>query len=125
MENELIVIKKSYKEPETGDVFALQPKEGVYYYGKVIRSKVESKNIMFKGWYLVFIFNIKTNQIQADVNINNVPLLIRPMVVNKRPWTMGYFKTINNTPITDYDCSIDYGFWDIIKKRYYNLSGYE
>lgn len=35
----LIPIKTSRKKPKTGDVFLVQPINGVYYYGKVISEK--------------------------------------------------------------------------------------
>ena len=35
----LIQIKRSNKRPKAGDIFVVQPMEGIYYYGKVIYEK--------------------------------------------------------------------------------------
>lgn len=125
MENRLIAMKRSNKEPETGDVFVVQPEEGRYYYGKVINARVMSRNPSMDGWHLIFIYDACTNDIRKDVVLDRVPILIAPTVVNKRPWTMGYFVTIGRSRVTDYDLSIDYGFWDVLKKKYFDLQGDE
>jgi len=125
MEKRLLVIKKSSKEPETGDLFVVQPKEGIYYYGKVIKARVESKDLSFKGWYLVFLYDFCASRKNSNINLDGTPLLIAPLVINKRLWTMGYFETIGKLPVTKYDLSIDFGFWDVLRKKYYDLQGNE
>jgi hypothetical protein len=80
-----VSMKTSYKDPQTGDTFVLQPSDNNYYYGKVIEAKVNSQNVMFRDMYLVYIYNICTYEIKIDIDLNQVPLLIAPMVVNKRP----------------------------------------
>jgi hypothetical protein len=125
MQVKLVAMKRSFKEPQTGDIFVLQPLERVYYYGKVIESKVDSKYLGFKSWYLIFIYNLKTAETIKDIDLNDIPLLIAPMVVNKRPWTMGYFVTISSSSISKYDIAIDYGFWSESRNKYFDLRGNE
>jgi hypothetical protein len=123
MKAELVFMKRSYKGPQTGDIFVLQPLEHVFYYGKVIESKVDSKYSGFKSWHMIFIYNIKTGEPTADIDLDGIPLLIAPMVVNKRPWTMGYFVTISNSSISQYDISVDYGFWSDSRNKHFDLRG--
>jgi len=122
-ERELVAMKRSYKEPQDGDVFIVQPTKGVYYYGKVIQANLDSKANSFFGWHLIYIYDFWTKEIRVGVKLDGVPLLIAPMVVNKRPWTMGYIETIYNSSVTDYDRSIHYGFWDVLRKKFYDLQG--
>lgn len=51
----LIPIKASRKKPKTGDVFLVQPIKGVYYYGKVISEKSNSKYELIKDFPLIYI----------------------------------------------------------------------
>lgn len=55
----LIPIKTSRKKPKTGDVFLVQPIKGVYYYGKVISEKSNSKYELIKDFPLIYIYIIK------------------------------------------------------------------
>lgn len=51
----LIPIKASRKKSKTGDVFLVQPIKGVYYYGKVISEKNNSKYELIKDFPLIYI----------------------------------------------------------------------
>lgn len=51
----LIPIKTSRKKPKTGDVFLVQPIKSVYYYGKVISEKSNSKYELIKDFPLIYI----------------------------------------------------------------------
>lgn len=51
----LIPIKTSRKKPKTGDIFLVQPIKGVYYYGKVISEKNNSKYELIKDFPLIYI----------------------------------------------------------------------
>lgn len=49
----LISIKRSNKKPKAGDVFVVQPIDGVYYYGKVIYEKTYSVYEMLNDFPLI------------------------------------------------------------------------
>lgn len=118
-------MKQSKKEPKTGDVFVLQPQKGDYCYGKVIQAKIKSQYATFNGWHLIYVYNYITHDIVSHIHIDNTPLLIAPMIINNRPWTMGYFETLFNSSVTDYDKSIDFGFWDVLRKKCFDIHGNE
>lgn len=46
MTDELLIIKRKRPKLEKGDVFVVQPKEGLYFYGRILKSNV---NVLFKG----------------------------------------------------------------------------
>ena len=121
MEVALVKMKRSNKEPEIGDIFIIQPEKELYYYGKVIQTKINSINVFYKGMYLIYIYDKWTRGKKSDINLDSIPLLIPPMIVNKRPWTMGYIETIKKSYVSDYDLSIDYGFWDVLRNKHYDI----
>lgn len=71
--NLLVKMEPSRKRPNPGDVFVVQPKEGLYCYGKVIR--------------------------KFELSVNN--LLIPPQAVNNQGWLKGYYQTIGNLDVTE------------------------
>ncbi len=52
---ELRLLKRTRKKPQDGDIFVMEPKENLFYFGKVINDSVESKNLK-DG--ILFIFTI-------------------------------------------------------------------
>ena len=111
---QLKVIKKTRPNIETGDVFLLSPREGVYFYGKVLKSKIKTINndTFVEGKQTILIFKCKTQTPTMD---NFYPyysdLLIEPSIVDKSYWTKGYFYTIGNVPLSDMELNLDYGFY--------------
>ena len=64
-EFQLRVIKRKRIRPQEGDVFVLSPREGMYFYGKVLKSNIErvDNNTFIEGSNVVAIFNCKTREI--------------------------------------------------------------
>ncbi|GKS09259.1 hypothetical protein YDYSY3_02590 [Paenibacillus chitinolyticus] len=77
---ELRVLKRTRKNPQNGDIFVMEPKGNLFYFGKVINANVESKNPFFKGWYLVYLYNTPSDTKQIPDNLDPNNLLIPPMV---------------------------------------------
>ncbi len=50
---DLIVMKKSRKAPQEGDIFVVQPFAGIFYYGKVIQTNISSKDSCVNGMLLI------------------------------------------------------------------------
>ena len=120
---QMIQMNKSRKKPCIGDMFVLQPIQGMFYYGKVIKTDLQSYDSFIRGMFLIFIYDYCSTQkeIVYDLDINN--LLIAPQIVNKQPWLKGYFETIGNVEVTVQENNIDLGFWDILRKRYVDING--
>lgn len=112
---QLKVIKRTRKYPNKGDVFLVEPKEGLYFYGLVVNNHVN--NIQGEDLLVIMIFRNRANGLtdkSFKPDYNN--LLIRPCMVGKEYWTRGYFHTIDNI---EYDKS-DYGFYSISKNKFFN-----
>ena len=125
-EFQLRVIKRKRKRPQEGDVFVLSPRENVYFYGKVLKSNIETvdNNTFIEGNNVIAIFNCKTRDISLDnYKPNYDDLLIRITIVDYNYWTRGYFYTIANIPLNDYEKNLDYGFFDIDFGKFYKETG--
>jgi len=113
--NELIKMEPSRKRPKVSDIFVVQPKEKLYYFGKVILTQIKSKDSFINGMNLIYIYNSPQKEliIPEDLELNK--LIIPPTVVNNRGWLEGYFKTIGVRSVSEDDLKVDYGFKDIIR----------
>ncbi|MUT68329.1 immunity 26/phosphotriesterase HocA family protein [Paenibacillus sp. NEAU-GSW1] len=123
--SELIAMQKSRKKPLEGDVFVIQPKENHYYFGKVIKTKIVSKNIMFSNMNLIFVYNCLSINKEIPSELDESELLLPPTVVNFQGWLQGYFETVENQPITKKESNMDFGFFDDFENqdKFYNLEG--
>jgi hypothetical protein len=54
---QMIQMNKSRKKPCIGDVFVLQPIQGIFYYGKVIKTDLQSYDSFVRGMFLLFIYD--------------------------------------------------------------------
>lgn len=123
--NDLIAMKKSRKTPCEGDVFVLQPIENVFYYGKVIKTNLISKDSFVNGMTLIYIYNCFSNDKNLPADLDEKDFLIPPIVVNHNPWWKGYFETIGNMGVTECDRNRDFAFWDLLTKKFVDFSGNE
>ena len=119
----MLVLKKSRKKIIEGDIFTIQPFEGVFYYGKVIKTNLISSDDFIKGMSLIYIYNYKSTKKEEPVKLGSYELLIPPIVVNNQPWIKGYFETLCNQLVSDNEKDVDYGFWDVMERIYVNLLG--
>lgn len=123
--NELIAMKRTKNNPSEGDVFVIQPKEGLYYYGKVIITNLKSRDSFINGMTLIYIYNKVSSEKVFQKNLEEADLLIAPIIVNNQPWQKGYFETVGKTKVSEKEKNLNYGFWDMLKKKYVNYNGDE
>ena len=121
--NELIAMKKSYKKPQEGDVFVLQPIENIFFWGKVIETNVKSRDSFVNGMTLIFVYQCYSHDKVMPPNLDSNEFLIAPMVVNYRPWNRGYFETIGNVEVSQKERNTEIAFRDVLKKEYVDISG--
>ncbi len=112
-EYQLKIIKRKRKYPEIGDIFQINPKEDIFYYGVVIN------NINGEDLILILIFdNDEDIHKKLERLITKKDLLISPTLVGKEYWTRGYFYTVERT---EQKIEIEsFGFYDIFDDFYYN-----
>lgn len=121
-DNQLIVLKKSNKKPVEGDTFVLSIRDNLYCFGKVIRTNVESQDSFVNGMYLIYIFDYfsSSDVYTKSIEDNNI-LLVE--VINTQLWRKGFAKNIAFSEVTDKQKNEDFGFWDIIRETYVDVSG--
>ena len=115
-EYQLQVIKKTKPVLQDGDVFILSPRENVYFYGKVLKAKINhiNNNTFVDGKSLVFIFRNKTDKLTIDdFKPDYSQLLIRPTIVDISYWNKGLFYNVGNVPLTEDEHRLNYGFLNI------------
>ena len=118
----LIVQEKSNKKPEPGDVFVLNPGQGIFCFGKVIKTNVVSKDSFVNGMNLVFIYDYFSGTDKVPTNLESLEIL-SVQVINNQLWRKGYAKNIAVSEVTERDTNADYGFWNTLNKTYVDLSG--
>lgn len=114
--HQLKVIKKSRSIPKVGDVFLVSPREGIYFYGKVLVSNIVRKvpDSFVEGKHVVFIFKGNTHGKNIDKYMPDYSnLLIPPAIVGDEYWKKGYFHTIANIPLTEEEKKLDFGFYKL------------
>ena len=90
---QLIKIKRSYKYPEKGDVFILQPRKDLYLYGLVINAHI--KNSYGDAMNIVAIFKLKTHEFNIDeFTADYSKLMLFPIMVARNYWTSGFFYNV-------------------------------
>lgn len=113
---QLRIIEKTKPKINIGDVFLLSPRENIYFYGKVLKTSIKTINndTFVEGKNTVFIHKCKTNKKSMDdYNPNYDDLLINPSIVDISYWKSGYFYTIGNSPLTEIEKTLDYGFYKL------------
>lgn len=119
----LVKMEPSRKRPKKGDVFVIQPKEGIYFFGKVVITNITSSDLMVNGWNLIYIYKGSGINLEISDTLDDRDLLIPPQIVNNQGWLKGYFKTIGTLPITNKDNEFEYGFLDFKTKEYVDTEG--
>jgi len=125
---QLRTIKKSKVAPSDGDIFVLSPRENIFFYGKVINAEINhiEKSPFIHEKSLVFIFNIKTTELNCDkFKADYENLLINPEIVDSSYWKKGLFYTVGNEIITEAERKLDFGFYNIVNGKYCKENGIE
>ena len=112
---QLKVIKRTRKLAKKGDIFVFSPREGIYFYGLVVKDDVKSDSEY--NWYVIMLFKSKTNSLN---DINFIPyyndLLLPTLIVTRLYWTKGFFYNVGHLDEVNYN--ISYGFYDV----YWNIT---
>ena len=118
----LIVQEKSNKKPKQGDVFVLNPGQGVFCFGKVVKTNVVSRDSFVNGMNLVFIYDCFSQTDKMPKDLESLEIL-SVQVINNQLWRKGFAKNIAVSEVTERDTNTDYGFWDTVNQVYVDLSG--
>ncbi|MCM1127900.1 MAG: immunity 26/phosphotriesterase HocA family protein [Lachnospiraceae bacterium] len=92
---QLKVIKRKRIYPEKGDIFLINPKDSLYFFGLVINNHVS--NINGDDLIVIMIFKDKAKSLEDNVfSPDYTNLLIPPSMVGKEYWSRGCFYTVGN-----------------------------
>ena len=117
----MIVLKRSRRLPEAGDIFVYRIKGHPFGYGRVIRTGTRIGD--FTDVVLLYIYRSFSMDKLKVPGISKRRLLIPPLGTNRRPWTMGYFETIACRPLDTQDVLPVHCFRDDAYDRYVNENG--
>lgn len=106
---ELIPMGRSRKAPKEGDLFLVRPFPQVYYCGKVIRTHLESADSCVRGMNLIFLYDRRADGRDIPDDLDSGDFLIPP-IINRLPWSRGYFETISSAAVTEQERNRSYGF---------------
>jgi len=111
----LLVLKKSKNPVKEGDVFVVSPKEGVYFFGKVLEADIQhiGGDPWITGSYVICIFRQKSvSKDIKDFKPDYSNLLISPLILTVDYWKRGWIETIGNIPLSEEEKKLDYGFYE-------------
>lgn len=111
----MIPTNKSRERPKEGSIFLVQPFFNVYYYGKVIQTHIQSRDSC--------VYDKCATDQSIPEDLNDAGFLIPPVIINRLPWSRGYFETIKNARVTEREKSMSYGFWSFQKKMFVDVEG--
>ncbi|MBQ4104146.1 MAG: hypothetical protein IJC90_06765 [Clostridia bacterium] len=108
MTDELIFIQRKRPKLQKGDVFVVQPRENIYFYGLIL-NVVSTPSCNCKIFACIF-KNIthEKNMDNFRPDFNN--LLLPPILLIKEPWTSGYFFNVGRINLDEIDVPT-YGFY--------------
>jgi hypothetical protein len=110
----------SRKRVRPGDVFLMSPAEGLFIAGRVIRD--DAVVTAFEGCLLVYVFDHRLTSEEAPPAeaLTTDHLLVPPFMINRLPWSRGYFWTVRNEPIGPGQEVARHCFRDLMRDRYWD-----
>ena len=95
-----------------GDVFAMQPPDGRFLYGRVIAN--DANPLSVGGGILLYVYRARADKKDDVPELSRDDLLTAPLITNRQPWSKGYFEHIAHAPLTHEDrlprhCFQDFG----------------
>jgi hypothetical protein len=121
----LRVLQPSRKKLRAGDVFAMQMPDDLYLFGRVISTDAVIGPMT--GIILIYIFRtrseVKAPPRREDLRPDN--LLVSPILINRLPWSRGYFETIDHRPLEQEDLLKQHCFLSSVRGQYFDEKGHE
>jgi hypothetical protein len=100
--------------------------DGLYRFGRLV-----ARNIAVGGFepspvqHLVYFYRGESATKDVVPDLGNLDLLLPPLVVNQKPWTLGYFERVARVPITADQKLHTHCFRDALRGRYFDETGAE
>ncbi len=87
------VLAPSRRRRRTGDIFTYQMPDGLFRFGRLISP---SAPCGFGHGHLVYFFEETAPTKAVPVSLSPHRLLIPPLFLNQKPWTLGYFEVVEH-----------------------------
>lgn len=98
----LALLQPSRRVLENGDIFVMQPPDGLYVYGRVVDIEALAESDM-SSCVLIYLY-AKRSQLKRSIpRPNPQKLLLPPLITNRLPWTRGYFEYLETRKLTPRD----------------------
>jgi immunity protein 26 of polymorphic toxin system len=94
---QLTVLKKSRRAPQPGDIFVMLPPDGLYLYGRVVKTDAD---MGFGPCNLIYVYRARSKEKTPVPELLVEELLIPPVITENSAWTRGYFEFLENRPLT-------------------------
>jgi hypothetical protein len=121
------VLQPSRKKLRAGDVFAMQMPDDLYLFGRVISTDAVSGFSFSASAILIYVFRtrseVKAPPRREDLRPDN--LLVPPILINRLPWSRGYFETIDHRPLEQEDLLKQHCFLSSVRGQYFDEKGHE
>ena len=115
----LRVLKPSRKQPQAGDVFAMQLPDKTYLFGRVIGAELEPPKAPMPLSYLIYVYSERSDSKEPDLaTLRPDRLLLPPLFINRMPWTKGYFEPVATRALTPGDLLERHCFWSAARGCY-------
>ena len=118
-EYQVKILKRKRIIPQKGDIFVVNPKEGMYYCGVVVNAGDEISDT-----YSAVVFILDKEYESMDIDVKDLELenlLYYPEIVDKGYWSRGYFYNIGKQ--IEIPNELDYGFYDVVDEYYVDEYG--
>ncbi|MCD8500415.1 MAG: immunity 26/phosphotriesterase HocA family protein [Bacillaceae bacterium] len=110
---------------QEGEVFIVEPMKDTFLFGKVIRTNIPTNEPTMSGGHLVYIYQETSNPMEIPNDFDPTTLLMPPQIVDNQAWEKGYFQSVGIQQVTKDERDVNYGFWDVVTKKFVNEEGTE
>lgn len=114
----LSVLKKTRRSPGVGDVFVMQPPDGTFIFGRVVR--VDATIGPIKNCILIYVYRARAREKTRVPELLRGELLVPPIMTNKLPWSKGYFEFVESKSLGPMDVLPKHCFHDETRGWYFD-----
>jgi hypothetical protein len=114
------VLNPSRKKNRAGSVFALQMLDGLFSFGRLVKTDVNAG--FGPGAQLIYVFKYRSEskELPHRSEVRAERLLLPPLMTNRLPWSRGYFETIAEMPFEDGDVLKQHCFYSSTFDKYFD-----
>lgn len=98
----LQVQQRSRHVPRTGDIFAMQHRDGRFLFGRVVDDSAQSGFGSLPA-LLVYVYRARSDSAVDVPVLRRDDLLIPPIMTNKLGWVRGYYRHVRNETLSTRD----------------------